>query len=120
MPAGTQRCWAVCRWAVCRWAVCPGAASRERGRQHQSHQHHQHRMPVSLSWSWRPVRCRTPAARLPGACRTPAGRHETGLAARLPDVMKPGFHCVRTHWIRGFMAFQMARHTPSWCWWCQC
>ena len=30
----------------------------------------------------------------------------------LPDVMKPGFHCVRTHWIRGFMAFQMARRTP--------
>jgi len=25
--------------------------------------------------------------------------------------MKPGFHCVRTHWIRGFMAFQRARRT---------
>jgi len=23
----------------------------------------------------------------------------------LPDAMKPGIHCVRTHWIRGFMAF---------------
>jgi hypothetical protein len=23
--------------------------------------------------------------------------------------MKPGFHCVRTQWIRGFMAFQLAR-----------
>ena len=22
-----------------------------------------------------------------------------------PDAMKPGIHCVRTHWIRGFMAF---------------
>ena len=27
----------------------------------------------------------------------------------LPDAMKPGFHCVRTHWIRGFIAFQLAR-----------
>jgi hypothetical protein len=25
--------------------------------------------------------------------------------------MKPGFHCVRTHWIRRFMAFQRARRT---------
>jgi hypothetical protein len=23
--------------------------------------------------------------------------------------MEPGFHCVRTQWIRGFMAFQLAR-----------
>ena len=29
----------------------------------------------------------------------------------LPDAMKPGFHCVRTHWIRGFMAFQLAQCT---------
>jgi hypothetical protein len=26
--------------------------------------------------------------------------------------MKPGFHRVRTRWIPGFMAFQMARRTP--------
>ena len=26
----------------------------------------------------------------------------------LPDAMKPGIHCVRTHWIWGFMAFQLA------------
>ena len=25
-------------------------------------------------------------------------------------AMKPGFHCVRTHWIRGFIAFQLARY----------
>jgi hypothetical protein len=25
--------------------------------------------------------------------------------------MKPGFHCVRAHWIRGFMAFQLAGRT---------
>jgi hypothetical protein len=24
----------------------------------------------------------------------------------LPDAMEPGFHGVRTPWIRGFMAFQ--------------
>jgi hypothetical protein len=27
----------------------------------------------------------------------------------LPDAMKPGFHCVRTHWIRGFIGFQLVR-----------
>jgi hypothetical protein len=25
--------------------------------------------------------------------------------------MKPGMHCARTPWIRGFMAFQLTRHT---------
>jgi hypothetical protein len=29
------------------------------------------------------------------------------------DAMDPGFHCARTHWIRGFMAFQLARRTRS-------
>ena len=28
---------------------------------------------------------------------------------RLLDAMKPGIDCVRTHWIRGFMAFQLVR-----------
>src|SRR5437763_1765066 len=27
----------------------------------------------------------------------------------LPDALEPGFHCVRTRWIRGFMTFQRAR-----------
>jgi hypothetical protein len=27
--------------------------------------------------------------------------------------MKPGIHCARTHWIRGFMAFQLARRTRT-------
>ena len=31
----------------------------------------------------------------------------------LPDALEPGFHCVRTHWIRGFIAFQLARRTPD-------
>jgi hypothetical protein len=25
----------------------------------------------------------------------------------LPDAMEPGIHCVTTHWIRGFTAFQL-------------
>ena len=43
--------------------------------------------------------------RLPEASRTPAGG--------LPDALKPGFQCVRTHWIRGFMGFQLARCTRT-------
>jgi hypothetical protein len=27
--------------------------------------------------------------------------------------MKPGFHCVRAHGIRGFMTFQLARRTGA-------
>jgi hypothetical protein len=45
------------------------------------------------------------AGRLAGrCCRTP-GR------TLLPDALDSGFHGVRTHWIRGFMAFQLARRT---------
>jgi hypothetical protein len=29
------------------------------------------------------------------------------------DALDPGFHCVRTRWIRGFMAFQLVRRTRS-------
>ena len=32
-------------------------------------------------------------------------------AARPPHALKPDIHCVRTHWIRGFIAFQLARST---------
>ena len=28
-----------------------------------------------------------------------------------PDAMEPDIHGVRTHWIRGFMAFWLARRT---------
>jgi len=31
----------------------------------------------------------------------------------LPDAMKPGIHGVGTHWIRGFMAFQLPRRTRA-------
>jgi hypothetical protein len=30
-----------------------------------------------------------------------------------PDALKPDIHCVRTHWIRGFMTFQLARRTRT-------
>jgi hypothetical protein len=31
----------------------------------------------------------------------------------LPDVLKPGIHCARTHWIRGLMTFQLTRRTRT-------
>ena len=31
----------------------------------------------------------------------------------LPNALDPGFQCVRTHWIRGFMAFRLARRTRT-------
>jgi hypothetical protein len=36
-----------------------------------------------------------------------------GAAARCSNAVKPGFHGVRTHWIRGFMAFRLARCTRT-------
>jgi hypothetical protein len=27
--------------------------------------------------------------------------------------MDPGFHCVRVHWIRGFMTFRLVRRTRT-------
>jgi hypothetical protein len=34
-----------------------------------------------------------------------AGRLPDAPPGRLPDALEPGFQCVRTHWIRGFMGF---------------
>jgi hypothetical protein len=31
----------------------------------------------------------------------------------LPDALKPGIHCDRTHWIPGFITFQLARRTRT-------
>jgi hypothetical protein len=31
----------------------------------------------------------------------------------LPDALEPGFQCVRTHWIRGLMAFQLVRRARA-------
>jgi hypothetical protein len=36
--------------------------------------------------------------------------HHLGL---LPDAVKPGIHYVRTHWIRGFIAFYRVRHART-------
>jgi hypothetical protein len=35
------------------------------------------------------------------------------LPEAFPDALEPGFQCVRAHWIRGFIAFQLARRTRS-------
>jgi hypothetical protein len=49
---------------------------------------------------------------LPNSYRTPPERSRTPLG-RLPDALEPGIHGVGTHWIRGFMAFQLARYTRT-------
>ena len=36
-----------------------------------------------------------------------------GVRTALPNAMDPGSHGVRTHWIRGFMAFQMTRRIAT-------
>jgi hypothetical protein len=53
------------------------------GKQHQSHNHHQHRILGQLVLIM--------------------------MIGLLPDVLKPGIHGARTHWIRAFMAFQLVR-----------
>ena len=35
------------------------------------------------------------------------------LSDPLPDAVEPGFHGVRTRWIRGSMAFELARAHPD-------
>ena len=40
-----------------------------------------------------------------------AGRRAPDAGRRAPDAMKPDFHRLRTHWNRGFMAFQQLRRT---------
>jgi hypothetical protein len=64
-------------------AYVPGGASRERG------------MPAS--------HISTTSTAFPGQQMLIV---KIGL---LPEAMEPGIHCARTHWIRGFMAFQLAR-----------
>jgi len=69
--------------------------------------HRGHRRDLPRSPDTTPDAGRTPPGRdpgrLPDARRTPPGRP--------PDAVKPAFQCVRTHWIRGFMAFRLARRT---------
>jgi hypothetical protein len=40
-----------------------------------------------------------------GVPQDPAPGSGVGCAERAPDAVKPRIHGVRTHWIRGFMAF---------------
>jgi hypothetical protein len=40
---------------------------------------------------------------------TRVDHEDRSAAGRLPDVMDSGIHGVTTRWIRGFMAFQLAR-----------
>ena len=77
------------------------------------------RLPYAWLEAWRDARRtssgRLPAGRLPAgrpSARTPAGPDaRRPLATRPPDAMKPGIHCARTHWIRGFIGFCLARRT---------
>ena len=39
-------------------------------------------------------------------------RHETPDPVR-PDAVEPRIHCARTHWILGFMAFQLVWRTRT-------
>jgi hypothetical protein len=39
--------------------------------------------------------------------------HSDFTIGPLLDAMEPGIHCVRTHWIWGFMAFQLVRRTRT-------
>ena len=41
----------------------------------------------------------------------PDGCHANPAPVRRPDALDPGFHGARTPWIRGFMAFRLARRT---------
>jgi hypothetical protein len=42
----------------------------------------------------------------------PCARLPISWTSAPPDVMKPDIQCVRTHWIRGFIAFPKDR--PAW------
>jgi hypothetical protein len=38
---------------------------------------------------------------------------QSDACRRLLNAMEPGIRGVRTHWIRGFMAFRLARHART-------
>jgi hypothetical protein len=38
---------------------------------------------------------------------------QSDACRRLLNAMEPGIHGARTHWIRGFMAFRLARHART-------
>jgi hypothetical protein len=58
--------------------------------------------------SQREYRSRAPTLPRPDP---PAPQPPVLPCSQAPDAMKPGIQCVRTHWIRGFMTFRLARRT---------
>ena len=59
-----------------------------------------------------PTRVRTHPKPEPGRGRqrdADANADADGNADADADTMEPGFHCVRTEWIRGFMTFWLTR-----------
>ena len=44
-----------------------------------------------------------------GPVPSPVGLAQPRRTGPAPDALDPGFHGVRTHWIRGSMAFQLAQ-----------
>jgi len=61
---------------------------------------------VASSWSGSVDR-RCPCGWGEGWALTLAARPASAASDRsLPDALEPGFHCVTTHWIRGFTAFR--------------
>jgi hypothetical protein len=56
-------------------------------------------------------RARRPPRRLPETGLHPARPALKPGFTPLERALDPGFHGARTHWIRGFMAFRLARHT---------
>jgi hypothetical protein len=53
------------------------------------------------------------AAPMPRGCRAMPRGCRAHAAWLLPDALESGFQCVRTHWIPGFMAFQLTRRTRT-------
>src|SRR5262249_12261408 len=74
------------RYPVRRLSAATGAVGRSRGSGVP---------PAPLAWVGRRVR-------LPDA---PPDAPPDALVDAPPDALEPGIHCVRTHWIRGFIAF---------------
>src|SRR4249919_2707020 len=54
--------------------------------------------------------CPPPA---PASSRPRCDGYASQSATWADDAMEPGFHCVRAHWIRGFMTFQRVRRTST-------
>ena len=67
---------------------------------------------ASATRKLRDASCRFAAA-LAGLGLQPGDRISPYLPNSAAYAVKPGFHCVTTHWIRGFMAFWPAQRRRS-------